>query len=69
MVPCHLFLPGEPLDQAHDDRSLVVQWDAEGELTSSSSQPVIMAIMLEQLSLKPGHRLLRWELAPFSMRF
>ena len=57
-VPRHLFLPGEPLDQVYDDRSIVVRRDAEGELTSSSSQPAIMAIMLEQLGLKPGQRVL-----------
>lgn len=57
-VPRHLFLPGEPLDQVYSDRSIVVRRDAEGQWTSSSSQPAIMAIMLEQLDLKPGQRVL-----------
>jgi protein-L-isoaspartate(D-aspartate) O-methyltransferase len=57
-VPRHLFLPGEPLDKVYADRSIVVRRDAEGQLTSSSSQPAIMAIMLEQLDLKPGQRVL-----------
>jgi len=57
-VPRHLFLPGEPLDQVYADRSIVVRRDAEGQWTSSSSQPAIMAIMLEQLDLEPGQRVL-----------
>jgi protein-L-isoaspartate(D-aspartate) O-methyltransferase len=58
VVPRHLFLPGEPLDKVYADRSIVVRRDAEGQLTSSSSQPAIMAIMLEQLDLKPGQHVL-----------
>jgi protein-L-isoaspartate(D-aspartate) O-methyltransferase len=57
-VPRHLFLPGEPLDKVYADRSVVVRQDDEGNWTSSSSQPAIMAIMLEQLDLKPGQRVL-----------
>ena len=57
-VPRHLFLPGEPLDKVYTDWSVVVRRDAEGQLTSSSSQPAIMAIMLEQLDLRPGQRVL-----------
>jgi protein-L-isoaspartate(D-aspartate) O-methyltransferase len=57
-VPRHLFLPGEPLDKVYADRSIVVRRDAEGQWTSSSSQPAIMAIMLEQLDLQPGQRVL-----------
>ena len=58
VVPRHLFLPGEPLEQVYSDRSIVVRRDAEGQWTSSSSQPAIMAIMLEQLDLKPRQRVL-----------
>jgi protein-L-isoaspartate(D-aspartate) O-methyltransferase len=57
-VPRHLFLPGEPLDEVYTDQSIVVRRGAEGQWTSSSSQPAIMAIMLEQLDLKPGQRAL-----------
>ena len=57
-VPRHLFLPGEPLDKVYADRSVVVRRDAGGQWTSSSSQPAIMAIMLKQLDLKPGQRVL-----------
>jgi protein-L-isoaspartate(D-aspartate) O-methyltransferase len=57
-VPRHRFLPGEPLDNVYADRSVITRRDAEGRPTSSSSQPAIMAIMLEQLDLKPGQRVL-----------
>jgi protein-L-isoaspartate(D-aspartate) O-methyltransferase len=46
------------MDKVYSDRSIVVRRDAEGRWTSSSSQPAIMAIMLEQLGLRPGQRVL-----------
>lgn len=57
-VPRHLFLPGEPLDKVYSDVAIVMKRGDEGQWTSSSSQPAIMAIMLEQLDLKPGQRVL-----------
>ncbi|SDS14064.1 methyltransferase, FxLD system [Actinopolymorpha singaporensis] len=57
-VPRHLFLPGVPPAEAYVDEAVVTRRDAEGTATSSSSQPAIMAIMLEQLDVRPGHRVL-----------
>ena len=57
-VPRHLFLPELPAEQAYQDEAFVVKSDASGLPLSSSSQPAIMAIMLEQLGLQPGHRVL-----------
>jgi protein-L-isoaspartate(D-aspartate) O-methyltransferase len=54
----HLFLPGVPLEQVYSDRAISAKQDAEGKWISSSSQPAIMAIMLEQLGLEPGHKVL-----------
>jgi protein-L-isoaspartate(D-aspartate) O-methyltransferase len=56
-VPRHLFLPGLPLDQVYRDEAIVTKWQGERAI-SSSSQPAAMTIMLEQLSLEPGHRVL-----------
>ena len=56
-VPRHLFLPEEPLRRAYADEAVAVQF-ADGVATSSASQPSMMAIMLEQLDLRPGHRVL-----------
>lgn len=57
-VPRHLFLPDVPLEQVYSDRAISAKQDAEGKWISSSSQPAIMAIMLEQLGLEPGHKVL-----------
>jgi protein-L-isoaspartate(D-aspartate) O-methyltransferase len=57
-VPRHLFLPDEPVDKVYSDVVIVVKRGEEGQWTSSSSQPAIMAVMLEQLDLKPGQRVL-----------
>jgi protein-L-isoaspartate(D-aspartate) O-methyltransferase len=54
----HLFLPETPLEEAYSDRAISAKQDDEGKWISSSSQPAIMAIMLEQLDLQPGHNVL-----------
>lgn len=57
-VPRHLFLPGVELEQAYRDRSVVVKSDNVGLPASASTQPALMAIMLGQLGLARGHRVL-----------
>jgi protein-L-isoaspartate(D-aspartate) O-methyltransferase len=57
-VPRHLFLPDLPPTAAYRDDAIVTKRDADGLAISSSSQPGIMAIMLDQLDLAPGHRVL-----------
>lgn len=57
-VPRHLFLPEVDPAKAYADEAIPVKWSADGRPLSSSSQPAIMAIMLEQLRLEPGQRVL-----------
>jgi protein-L-isoaspartate(D-aspartate) O-methyltransferase len=57
-VPRHLFLPNEPLERAYKDIAITVKKSDESVPTSASSQPSIMAVMLEQLELQPGMRIL-----------
>src|SRR5262245_19757926 len=57
-VPRHLFLPDVPLEAAYADAAVPTWRRSDGVPTSSSSQPAIMAIMLEQLGLEPGMRVL-----------
>jgi len=57
-VPRHLFLPHLPPEETYLDDAIVTKRDAEGQPISSSSQPAIMAIMLDQLDLAPGQRVL-----------
>jgi protein-L-isoaspartate(D-aspartate) O-methyltransferase len=52
-VPRHLFLPRVPIEEVYRDQAIPTKL-LDGEAISSSSQPEIMAIMLEQLDLEPG---------------
>jgi protein-L-isoaspartate(D-aspartate) O-methyltransferase len=54
----HHFLPGRPLEVVYSDRAISAKQDEVGQWLSSSSQPAIMGIMLEQLGLEPGHKVL-----------
>lgn len=57
-VPRHLFVPGVPLEEAYSDRVIATKSGESGGVLSSSSPPAIMATMLEQLELQPGHHVL-----------
>ncbi|MGH2372513.1 MAG: methyltransferase, FxLD system [bacterium] len=57
-IPRHLFVPGVPLDDVYVDKAIPTKRAADGGFISSSSQPAVMALMLEQLGLEPGHRVL-----------
>jgi protein-L-isoaspartate(D-aspartate) O-methyltransferase len=46
------------VEEVYSDRVIAAKKDSEGHWLSSSSQPAIMAIMLEQLDLQPGHKVL-----------
>ena len=56
-VPRHLFLPDVPLERVYSDEAILTKLQ-DGHLVSSSSQPAMMSIMLEQLDLQSGHRVL-----------
>ncbi|MCG5220298.1 methyltransferase, FxLD system [Streptosporangium sp. KLBMP 9127] len=58
LVPRHAFLPEIPVEEAYIDEAIVTKRDPDGLPISSSSQPTIMAIMLDQLGVRPGHRVL-----------
>jgi protein-L-isoaspartate(D-aspartate) O-methyltransferase len=61
-VPRELFVAPaaarQGLESVYRDRAIVTERDALGRPTSSSSQPSIMAVMLQQLDLRPGQRVL-----------
>jgi protein-L-isoaspartate(D-aspartate) O-methyltransferase len=61
-VPRELFIPEvaetQGLDAVYRDRVFVTKQDSRGQAISSSSQPGIMAPMLELLDVQPGHRVL-----------
>jgi protein-L-isoaspartate(D-aspartate) O-methyltransferase len=54
----HWFLPGRPLDEVYEDSAIMTKVGDRGLPLSSSSQPTIMAIMLQLLRPGPGNRVL-----------
>jgi protein-L-isoaspartate(D-aspartate) O-methyltransferase len=56
-VPRHLFLPDNPLEEVYRDQAIATK-SLQERVVSSSSQPTMMAIMLQQLDLRPGQRVL-----------
>jgi protein-L-isoaspartate(D-aspartate) O-methyltransferase len=52
------FLPGADLDRGYRDEAVTIQVGPGGRVTSSSSQPSIMAMMLAQLDPQPGDHVL-----------
>ena len=57
-VPRHVFVPEVEPSAAYRDEAFVIKCGPDGLPVSSSSQPAMMAIMLDQLGLRPGHRVL-----------
>ncbi len=56
-VPRHLFLPGILLGKVYADEAIPTKYQ-DGFAISSSSQPAVMATMLEQLDVQAGHHIL-----------
>jgi len=57
-IPRHLFVPQINAQAAYLDQAVMVKRAKDGSPISSASQPTIVAIMLEQLQVSPGHRVL-----------
>jgi protein-L-isoaspartate(D-aspartate) O-methyltransferase len=58
-VPRHLFVPEVPLEEAYAaGKAVVTKRDARGAPLSSASAPGIVALMLDQLDVRAGHRVL-----------
>ena len=56
-VPRHVFVPDVPARDVYADRSIAIKLQ-DGVPVSSSSQPAIMAEMIEMLALRGGERVL-----------
>jgi protein-L-isoaspartate(D-aspartate) O-methyltransferase len=54
----HRFIPETPLEEVYSNRVILTKQAQNGQWISASSQPAIMAIMLEQLDLEPGQKVL-----------
>lgn len=57
-VPRHMFLPDVDLTTAYAPKPVVTRRADDGTAVSSASSPHVVATMLEQLEVAPGHRLL-----------
>ncbi|MFF8574010.1 methyltransferase, FxLD system [Streptomyces sp. NPDC015408] len=57
-VPRHLFVPNAPLDKAYGNAPVDTKFDGSGRSISCASQPGIVAMMLEQLDVEPGQKIL-----------
>ncbi|MGH3997784.1 MAG: methyltransferase, FxLD system, partial [Pseudonocardiaceae bacterium] len=57
-VPRHLFLSPLDLEAAYEPRVVVTKRAEDGTAISSASHPNLVASMLEQLDIQPGHRVL-----------
>jgi protein-L-isoaspartate(D-aspartate) O-methyltransferase len=57
-VPRERFLPGVPLEDAYGDGIITTHRDADGTALSCTTMPGCVAGMLEQLDVRPGHRIL-----------
>ena len=57
-VPRERFVPEVGVEEAYRNEAILTKKTAAGHGLSSSSQPSIMAIMLERLQLEPGQRVL-----------
>jgi protein-L-isoaspartate(D-aspartate) O-methyltransferase len=58
VVPRHLFLPEVESERTYRDEAIVTKRSPEGWSISSSSQPTVMAVMLEQLDVGCGQHVL-----------
>jgi protein-L-isoaspartate(D-aspartate) O-methyltransferase len=54
----HMFVPQAPLEKAYANATVDIKLDAGGASISCASQPDIVAMMLEQLQVEPGHKIL-----------
>jgi protein-L-isoaspartate(D-aspartate) O-methyltransferase len=57
-VPRHLFLPAATVEESYADQSVTTKPSSDGRPLSCASKPTVVAMMLEQLDARPGHRIL-----------
>ncbi|MET9994268.1 methyltransferase, FxLD system [Streptomyces mutabilis] len=57
-VPRHVFVPDAPLEDAYANAPVHIKYDTDGTSISCASQPGVVALMLDQLDVRPGERIL-----------
>ncbi|MER5771152.1 methyltransferase, FxLD system [Streptomyces sp. NPDC001985] len=57
-VPRHAFVPDASLEDAYANAPVHIKYDTDGTSISCASQPGVVALMLDQLNVRPGDRVL-----------
>jgi protein-L-isoaspartate(D-aspartate) O-methyltransferase len=57
-VPRHQFVPAAPFEEAYAEQAVITKRAADGAALSCASVPSIVAMMLDQLDVHPGDRIL-----------
>lgn len=57
-VPRHAFVPTADLEDAYADQAVITKRDQDGTALSCASVPSVVAMMLQQLDVQPGQRIL-----------
>ncbi|MFH5208133.1 methyltransferase, FxLD system [Antrihabitans sp. NCIMB 15449] len=57
-VERHVFVPAVSIAEAYADDIVITKRDSSGAVSSSASMPSLMAIMLDQLDIRPGMKVL-----------
>ncbi|MFF0740503.1 methyltransferase, FxLD system [Streptomyces sp. NPDC004111] len=57
-VERHRFVPDTPLERAYANAPVNIKYDTDGTSISCASQPGVVALMLDQLDVQPGERIL-----------
>ncbi|WP_030750831.1 methyltransferase, FxLD system [Streptomyces sp. NRRL F-5135] len=57
-VPRHVFVPDASLEDAYANAPVHIKYDTDGTSISCASQPGVVALMLDQLDVQPGERIL-----------
>jgi protein-L-isoaspartate(D-aspartate) O-methyltransferase len=57
-VPRHLFVPAATAEDAYADIAVITKRDSNGAALSCASVPTVVAMMLDQLDVRPGDRIL-----------
>jgi protein-L-isoaspartate(D-aspartate) O-methyltransferase len=58
IVPRHQFVPAVPIDEAYAEQAVITKRGNDGAALSCASVPGIVAMMLDQLDVHVGHRVL-----------
>jgi protein-L-isoaspartate(D-aspartate) O-methyltransferase len=57
-VPRHLFVPAAPIEEAYAEQAVITKRGSDGASLSCASVPSIVAMMLDQLEVRPGDNIL-----------